>query len=461
MRKHFAIVLEAWREDRRRRAEAIKQEEPSFLPAALEILEAPPNPLGRIIIWAILAFLSIAVLWSIFGRVDIVAVAPGKVVPQGRVKIIQAADYGVIREISVREGERVRAGQPLITLDPTVTDADVEQAREALKGALVDSARARALVDYAAGLEPKFAPPEGLGAVAVATQEAFLAARVNEHSAAKAALVEELTKADADGVMLAEEIEKLRDQLALAEKRLEGLRTLEVEGYAPKLRVMEAEERVIGLRQDYAIRLAERRKSRASDVGLKENLRKLDAEFSREAFAALTEADAAVSIRSEELRKAAERNKLTQIVAPVAGSVQQIAVSTLGGVVKPADPLLVIVPEDVELMVEASVINRDAGFVRAGQKVEIKFEAYPFTRYGVIEGVLEHVSEDAVETEDEGLVYPARIKLLRDVLMIDGRKEKIAPGLSATAEIKTGERRIVEYLLSPLSRRVNEAGRER
>jgi hemolysin D len=128
--------------------------------------------------------------------------------------------------------------------------------------------------------------------------------------------------------------------------------------------------------------------------------------------------------------------------------------------VKPADPLLLIVPKNSELMVEAMVLNRDAGFIREGQSVEVKLEAFPFTRYGVVKGQVERISRDSVQDEKLGLVYPAQVKLQTQIT-VDGRMTKLEPGLAATAEIKTGQRRIIEYLLSPLARRVSEAGRER
>ena len=140
--------------------------------------------------------------------------------------------------------------------------------------------------------------------------------------------------------------------------------------------------------------------------------------------------------------------------------VQQLQVHTLGGVVKPADPLMVVVPKGGEMVIEARLLNRDGGFVREGQAVEVKLDAYPFTRYGVLEGRVEHVGRDAVDNEKEGPVFPAIVKLTKPWLQVGSRKAYVAPGLSATAEIKTGRRRIIDYLLSPLSRRVKEAGRE-
>lgn len=178
-------------------------------------------------------------------------------------------------------------------------------------------------------------------------------------------------------------------------------------------------------------------------------------------------------LRAEELKKAQERSRNTILAAPISGIVQQLAVSTLGGVVKPADPLMVIVPRTGDclpaakgcasdrLIVEAMASNKDVGFLAVGQDVEIKLEAYPFTRYGVVPGTLIAISQDAIEREDGNLMFPIRVQLSQDYLMVNDTKRRLAPGLAVTAEIKTGKRRIIDFLLSPLAKRVEEAGRER
>jgi hemolysin D len=201
-------------------------------------------------------------------------------------------------------------------------------------------------------------------------------------------------------------------------------------------------------------------KAAAAQSAVDQEIGKQKSLFAREALDALTEAEAARALRAEELKKATDQAEMTILTAPETGVVQQLQVNTVGGVVKPADPLMIVVPKGGELVIEARLLNRDAGFVREGQKVEIKLEAFPFTRYGVLEGRVEHVSRDAVEDQKEGLVFPAIVRLTKPWLQVGARKAFVAPGLAATAEIKTGHRKIIEYLLSPLAKRVEEAGRE-
>ncbi|MDB5469062.1 MAG: type secretion rane fusion protein HlyD family [Caulobacter sp.] len=461
LRRHFDILMESVRLDRKAAAERRSSADPAFLPAALEVLETPPNPMGRTILWVIMGFLTLAIIWALVGQVDVVASAGGKVTPRGQVKVIQAADAGVVRAIHVVEGQEVKAGQALIVLDPTLTEADVEQARQALLSAEIDVARAAALVAHAQGRPPVFAAPTGADPLTVANQRAFVEAKIAENSSTLANLRQEQAQRRGDVQMVRSEAEKLSQQLPLAREQLRGLEVLEEQGYAPRLRVSEVRQRVIAIEQDIAIRRAEIVKSGAAVAALDQQMARVKSEFAREALDALTEAEANRRLRAEELTKASDKAALTVLTAPVDGVIEQVQVHTIGGVVKPADPLMILVPKGVELIIDALVLNRDAGFVHVGQPVEVKLEAYPFTRYGVVDGRVESISRDAVQNEDLGLVYPAKIRLLKPWIAIDGKPVPLDAGLSATAEIKTGRRRIIEYLLSPLTRRVKEAGRER
>ncbi len=461
--RHLEVLKESLRLDRAERGKpgTVDPGDVAFLPAALEILETPPSPVGRAVLWVLIAFVGLAIGWSCLGKIDVVSAASGKVAPYGHIKVIQAADEGVIRAIHVRDGQAVVAGQPLVELDPTVSKAEVEQARQAFLSASIDVARARALTNYAQGKGGVFVSPAGADPVTVADQRALVAAKIREHDTAAAELRQEVAQHEGDYHMVSSEHDKLQQQLPLAQGQLDAISALEAKGFWPKMKVDETKERVVGIRQDLAIRQAEMAKNQAAAAGAREQLAKLDSQFAREALDALTEAEASRVLREQELKKAQDKASLTVLAAPETGVVAQMQVHTLGGVVKPADTLMIIVPRDGALVVEAQVLNRDVGFVHPGQKAEVKLEAFPFTRYGVVQGEVEQVSRDAVEDKKEGLVFPAIVRIPQPWLMVGGRKAMLAPGLAATAEIKTGHRRIIEYLLSPLSRRMQEAGRER
>lgn len=459
--KHWEVLKQSLKLDRERAKTARIHEETDFLPAALEVLETPPNPLGRAVLWSLLAFVAIAVLWASFGHIDIVASAQGKIIPRGRVKIIQATDVGIVRAIHVTDGQEVRAGQTLVVLDPTLTKADAAQANESRFVASIDRARATALVDASSGGPGKFVAPPDVPAAIVETQRSLVAARIAEHRTAISALQEDRSQKRAELAMVSAEVAKLEEQLPLVEDQLASLEKLDKDGLVPRMRVMEVKERTVGMRQDLVIRREEVGKSRAALAGVESQIGKLQSEFRATALDALTEAEANYRLRSEEVKKADDKASLTVLVSPIDGTVTQLSVHTLGAVVKPADPLLIIVPKGEELIVEAMVLNKDIGFVREGQDAEVKLEAFPFTRYGVIKGTIERISTDSVDNKELGLVFPCLVKLHATHISAGMKKIALAPGFSATAEIKTGDRRIIEFLLSPLSRRLQEAGRER
>lgn len=460
-RRHYSVLKEslsaAWENERVKRA----NDNTAFLPAALEVLETPPNPLGRMILWVIMGFLSLALLWACFGQIDVVAVAQGRVLPEGNIKTVQAPDQGVVRAIHVRDGQRVNEGDPLIDMDPTVSEAEVEQAREALQVAQIDRARAQGLLDHANGVRRPIQWPAGLDPILQETQEAIVVARIAEHRARRGGAAQERAQRAGDRAMVAADITRIEQQLPLAEQQLQAFRGLEQRGFAPRLRVAEVEERTIGMRQDLIIRRAELGRARAAEAAAGQSVASIDAQFRREALDAFNEADATARLRQEELTIAEDRNRRTVLTAPATGIVQQLQIHTVGAVLRPADPLMVIVPDGSTLVVDAMVLNRDVGFVREGQEVRVKLEAFPFTRYGVVQGRLTFLSRDAIQDEDLGLVFPARVELSQFSINVGGRATPLSAGLAATAEIRTGRRRIIEFLLSPLQRRVEEAGRER
>ena len=481
-RRHADVLLDSLKVARDAEKTKLKYDNPEFLPAALEVLDTPPNPLGRWILWIILAFLTLALVWSIFGSVDIVAAGQGKLIPRGQVKVIQAADAGVVRALHVVDGQFVHKGDVLVDLDPTTATAEVEQARQALLSAQIDVARARVLSGFAAGHVSAFAAPEGADPAIIAVQQAYLREKIDEQVSILRGLQNDYDQRSQEAAMVRQEMTKLTQQLPISSKQLTALEGLESKGYAASMKVDELREKVIGMKQDLQIRTAEAQKSESASASAAQAISTQKAKFANEALDAQTEAEATLELRSQELKKALDKEGQATITAPVDGVVQQSALHTLGGVVKPADPLMIIVPKDVELVVEAQFANREIGFIRQGQPVEIKLEAFPFTRYGMVRGVLERVNPDATADEKKGLLYTAIVRILPmagglNVATGGGNSSKsqsrpgatawqvstrsLKPGMTATVEIKTGRRSIISYLLSPLARRVEEAGRER
>ncbi|WP_257557044.1 HlyD family type I secretion periplasmic adaptor subunit [Sphingobium sp. CFD-2] len=456
------MVVQAWREETaRRQANNRRLIETDFLPAALEATETPPSPIGRSIIWTIIAAALLALLWACLSKVDVVAVAEGRVVPRARLQSVEAAEAGVIRAIHVREGQRVRAGQLLIDLDPTFADADAGSARTELATAALTRARSGALLAYVAGQPPEFIEPEGADVAAAAAERQLVDARIREYDARRASLLEKRTGAGAAAEMAAQQAAKLRETLPLAEARLAALRELEAKGYAARLRVMEVEERVIAIRRDYQVEMARQNEARAQMAALDRDLAQAEQEFRGEAAKEKAEAESVFATRAETVRKADQRQALQRLVAPVDGVINEISVTTIGEVAEAGKPLVTIVPGGDELIVEALVLNKDAGFVKRGDPVVVKLEAYPFTRHGTIAGKLENISADSIVDERRGLVFPARVTLSKSALRVEGHNAELSPGMVAIAEIVTDQRRVIDFLWSPVARAVAEAGRER
>ena len=356
-----------------------EQEELAFLPAALEIVETPPSPIGRAIGATIVAVFCVALLWAAFGHVDIVASASGKVIPSGSVKLIQPFETGVVRSIHVRDGQSVKAGEVLIELDPSITAA--EQAQK---------------------------------------------------------------KAELDTI--AATVDKLEADEPIIAQRVDILKKLVDKGLGSKLTYLETLQQLTDNQKDTAIQ-----KSR------------------------LVEANAAVAAITA-------RMKRQILTAPVDGVVQQLAVHTIGGVVTSAQQLAMIVPSDVVLEIEALVPNREIGFVHVGQDVQIKVDAFNFTRYGLLHGRVLSVSQDAIvrdvspdktkdntpgaestssEPKGQELNYAVRVSLDRTQIQVDDALANLSPGMVVTAEIKTGSRAVITYLLSPLLRHVHNSMGER
>jgi len=447
------------------------KDELAFLPAALEIQETPPLPLARYIGWTIMAFFVIGAAWASVGEVDIVAVAHGKVVPSGRVKVIQPLESGVVKRILVDEGQRVGAGDVLIELDNTATGADTARL-EAQKRALeLDRARITALLTALSDTEQSEQPSrmidliaggiEGADAMQLRRQGERAAQQLAEVRARLASISERISQRTAERSAIGDRIEQLERTLPLVTERAEALKNLLESNLGSRVQWMEAEEARITQAKQLDI---ERRNRDAIDAAIRalNEERAADANRITAAFTAeLSDTEVRLASLSEEIVKARRRTDFRQLRAPVNGVIKQLAIHTVGGVVTPAQRLMEIVPEGTPLEVEAFFRNRDIGFVETGQQTEVKVEAFPFTRYGTINGHIETLSEDAVQDETIGLAYTAKVLLEKSTLNVDGKTVTLSPGMAVTVEAKTGKRRLIEFLLSPLLRFSQESARER
>ena len=429
-----------------------------FLPAALEIQESPPSPTGRIMAATICAVLAAGVVWAALGSIDIVATARGKTIPRGFSKVVQPLDAGIIRAIHIRDGQAVKQGAVLIELDPTTSGAEYRRAVNEYRSAQVEVARLRALVAGTPWLEP----PAGADPDLVRVQQQMLqdqrAEQQSRLNAARMTIAQR--RAAIEGTRA--EIARLEAAVRTTEETAGLYRSLVAEGASPRVEYLDAEQKRIDAAQNLA---AAREKLVEETAALREAEHQYQvtaSEFTRSRLGELAQQETRVASLAQEAAKASQQTAIQRLTAPVDGIVQQLAVHTVGGVVTPAQQLLVIVPSAGLIEVDAAVENQDVGFVKAGQRVQVKVDTFPYTRYGTIGGVITTVSRDAVPTDkDNKLLYTARVVLDRSTVRVGAQDVALAPGMAVTVDVMTGKRRLIEFFLSPLLQYQRESMRER
>lgn len=456
--------------------------EREFLPAALEIMETPPSPIGRGISVTIVLFFALAIAWAVIGQVDIITTAPGKIVPLSRSKVIQPFEIGVVRAIHVQEGQAVKAGDVLIELDPTIDRADRDRYAKELAEAKLDIARLRAALSIDTDPKGAFHAPDGVAPEQVTQAMQLLISQLEAQRAKLAGLDRQIAQNQANKAAIAATIGKLTNAIPLLQQRAEMRKYLADEGLGSKLLYLQEQQDLVEHQEELTVQRARLVEAERALQNLDEQKNQAIAEYRRTNYSDLLQAEQKAGDLQQDLIKAQEHSALQTLTAPVDGTVQQLAVHTLGGVVTPAQQLMVVVPEGGGLEIEAAVSNKDIGFVRSGQSAEIKVDTFNFTKYGMLHGEVLSVSQDAVvrekptdksgdkqvgaesdtsEPAGQELVYTARISLDKTRMQIDDDLVALTPGMAVTAEIKTGKRRVISYLLSPLVRYKHGALRER
>ncbi len=462
-----------------------------FLPALLEIQETPPPPLGRALAWLLMCLATLAVIWAVMGEVDIVAVARGRVVPSGHVKLIQPLESGVIRSINVTDGERVRTGDVLLELDPTETQADRQRTAFELASARLKQARLQAQLAVLGAKDNENEPHRTISSgeaaadyvrtalealrrrvdalpvdpaimdAANALHRRLLVEQLQEYAARAQGLASEVLRRQAEVDGTAAEVRKLEAVLPLMETRVQAVKVLNDRNLVASYTYLEIKQSWMEKREDLKVQRALLRERRAGVEEARQQLSALRAQFRGRTVSELAEVEQRIQQLEQEDAKAAHRAGRRQLRAPITGTVAKLAVHTIGGVVTSAQQLMTVVPLDVEVEVEAALPNREIGFVETGAAAEVKVDAFPFTRFGTLPATVVQVSRDTIADEKTGSVYPIRVRLKRDRSLPAGLLEHLTPGMAVTVEVKTGKRRIIEFLLSPVLQHASEAGRER
>lgn len=430
-----------------------------FLPAALEILDSPPRPAARMAATAICTFFVLAIVWAVVGKVDTVAVAQGQLLPTARVKLIQPLETAIVRAIHVRDGQTVQAGDVLIELDPTDAQSNYGALKADFVKAQLDAALALALLSDKPEEEVLSAPDAD--PLLIAAAQAQLSGEVEKLRATLHLHSADLEEQSASLAAFETQLRKAEAATPLVQERLDGLEELNAKQLVRKPDLFATRQQKIDNVSERESAHSGIQQVRSRIAARERKLEEAKANFRADALQRRADALRRVASLGQQLKKEEQRQADRLLRTPVDGVVLALAVHTVGGVVSTKDVLMRIVPAGSELILEAMVLNQDIGFVEKGQKVEIKLDTFPFTRYGLIDGEVTAVWRDAIEDEKRGLVYKAEINLKSDKILVGNKWVPLAPGMAAQAEIRTGDRPVIDYFLSPFLRYQNEALRER
>ena len=455
---HIQVWKTAWAQQKKMpQIEMPAGGELEFLPAVLEVQESPPSPVGRAIIWSIVVLFTLAIIWAAVGKIDIVAVAHGKIIPSNHSKVIQPLEAGVISVIHIKEGQEVKKGDLLIELDSTVNSADQARFSNEQIAATLEVARLRALIEG----KSEITVQEGTNPEQLEMQNALLQDQLTEYKARieSAQLIIEQRQAALE--VTRENISHLNEAVPLLKERAQTIKQMVDKQYSSRMQYLGAQEAYLEKAQELATYKQRKIQDIAAIQEAKKGYQVIESEFNKNTRTELAMAQTRASSLTEEVVKAVSRTGYQKITAPINGVVQQLSVHTIGGVVTPAQQLMMLVPKEDTLEVEAWVQNKDIGFVYEGQVAEIKVDAFPFTKYGTIDGELLTLSNDAVQLEDIGYVFLARLSMDKSNIDVGNKIVNLSPGMSVSIEIKTGKRRLLEYFMNPILRGFRETARER
>jgi len=464
LKRYRRVWKAAWQQRKSMDAPQREPHEIEFLPAALALQDKPVHPAPRVVVWCLMAFAVLALLWACLGHMDIVATASGRVVPNGKSKLIQPSTVAVVKAIYVQDGQVVEQGDLLVELDSSLTAADISRLHNELTAAQIDNARAEALLEAIDKKQPPIDLTERLPQLSIEKQQSVQRWLNGQYQELQSLLTQADTtikqqQAELQTVQIL--IASLKQTLPLVQEQTAAYKKLLEKDHTSRHSWMEKEQQRLEAERELALQQARSIELQAALQTAQQQKQTLLAQNRRAMLDLLHQSQQAATSLEQELHKAQQQHRLMYLKAPVAGNVQQLAIHTAGGVVTEAQPLMVIVPKDKPIEVEALLENKDIGFVYPGQTVKVKIETFIFTKYGAIPGTVQSISSDAIEDERLGLVYSTRIQLHQDHLIVGHRKVKLSPGMAVRAEIKTDQRRIIDYFLSPLKQYVDESLNER
>ena len=456
--RHWSVWRAAWQaESSGQLGTAPGGHSTEFLPAVLEIQQAPPSPIGRAILWTILVVFTAGVLWATFGWIDIVATAQGKIIPSGYSKVIQPYEAGVIAAIHVQNGQAVKKGDVLIELDPTLNRADRDRASNEYRAAKVEAARLRALI---AGSPTFDAPPDGEPPY-VLLQRQLLRDQLAEYQARAASAQHLIDQRKAGLDQTRENIRRLEATVPMEAERADAYKKLLDHDAVTKMDFLQAE----GQRIDKTQELAGQRKKLMQDQSAlaeaEKNYRVLVSEFQQSKQAELSTIETKVASLVQDVTKAGQKADFQRLTTPIDGVVQQVAVHTVGGVVNPGEPIMLLVPEDDHLMVETRIAPQSIDQVHLDQTALIRFVSFNQRTTPELVGKVTRIAADLSRDPQTGESYfSGRLDISEEELKRLGG-QKLVPGMPADVQIRTVDRTVLSYLLKPVEDQFSKAFRER
>lgn len=436
----------------------------------------PPSQVGRIVLWAVSILIFALIIWAMLGKLDIIAIAEGKLVPQTLVKIVQPAETGIVKELLVSEGDTVKKGQVIARLDTTLANADKNSINHDLK---TQQMQVRRIEAELAGAPMRSQTGE---------DHTLFNQIQNQYQARRKTLFDSLEqeqsqrqKAEQEHQSAIEILNKYEQIAPSLKKTADSFAELEKEGIVSYTTSAEKQRANIENTKNIAAQKASVAALNATIQAQHKKIQQIKSNYQSELQKELTEIRQRIGQLQPTLDKSTYKEGLMELKAPQDGTIKDIATTTVGAVVQPGSVVMTLVPKDEQLYADVAIKNEDVGFVQIGQSVQIKLATYPFQRYGMLKGAITHLSADATELnqaskpdkQNNGVgasdnnasitaTYKARIKLdQQNLIDAQGKKHQLSAGMQIVAEINQGKRTVMEYLLSPVQKAVDEAGRER
>ena len=420
-----------------------------FQPLLVEIEDRPLNPLGRSILWIILGIITFGSLWLFIAKIDVVVSARGKIIPSGEIKILQPIETGVIRKIFVKEGDRVHKGQILMQIDSSVTETSLESKNKDLSVIDTEIKRLKALVE-----DKDFKQTKNMDKLVYLEQH-------NLYIHQKNTLWQNLIKFN----MRKEQAEAQNDSAASDVVRIQGLldndkarleRMKQVLDIIARNDYEEVQKSINNLTEQLVMSQHKKIESKKHMLEVEQEVKVYKDQMFSEWFKELVQKQKEARALESQITAIAFQKQKQQIRAPLDGYVGKLLVNTEGGVVTPAEKLISIIPANAPLIIKATVLNKDIGFIKEGMVSAIKIDTFSFQKYGSLEGIVKTIGHDAIDDEKLGPVYEIKITPKKTTLKVEGEDKQIEPGMSVTAEIKVGKRRIIEFFIYPLIKYMDE-----